>query len=229
MVTRSQAKHTNGDADGSNGATNGSSIDNNGVAKNGKSKDGAGGGELINGVAKSAYKRNVNLGFLAALVFMSTVTWLVWTDRVRLSGIVTEDKLTGFGLKSEFVFRNLIVGVLWLIFNVHAVIVNRVRTPALDPLNGHEHLTLTNRNILTNSIEQFVITAITQLSVISYLNGYLVVRVIPLMNLFYLVGRIAFFAGYPRYRTFGWVTTSLPPMVAASYAVYKYGTHLGIY
>ena len=222
MQTRRQAKQqaeTETDTD--------SPIADNYSANDSKPKNGE---VLVRGVPVKTFMRNIHLGTLAALIFIGVSTWIVWTGRVNLAGSVTAEKLTGFGVKSEFVFRYQILSVLWLLFNVQAVIYNRLREPqALDPLSGSEHATQANRNILQNSVEQLLITLITQLSVISYLNGYYVIRVIPLMNLFYFVGRITFFIGYPRYRTFGFITTQAPPLIAAAFAAYRFGTHLGIY
>jgi len=224
MQTRRQAKQQVEQTESESPVENNQTTSTNGVSK---AKNGQ---ELIRGVPVKTFLRNIHLGMLASLVFVGTVTWVVWTGRVNLAGNVTAEKLTGFGVKSEFVFRYQILSVLWLLFNVQAVIYNRLKVPqALDPLSGHESATQANRNILQNSVEQLLITLITQLSVISYLSGYYVIRVIPLMNLFYFIGRIAFFIGYPRYRTFGFITTQVPPLIAAAFAAYRFGTHLGIY
>lgn len=184
---------------------------------------------VVNGVPIDVYKRNIALGFLASFTFIGLLSWIILSGTVNLAGSVNADKLNGYGLKAEFTFRYLILGAAFLVFNVQAVISKRVGTAALDPLNGREDLTLANRNILQNSLEQFVITVVSQLSLISYLPGVQVVRVIPLLNFLFFFGRIAFFVGYPRYRTFGFITTWVPTIAANSYSLYKFGSHLGIY
>lgn len=209
-------------------------------SKNGQSATSDGSGEdqpspvksrkdlVVSGIPMKTWARNILLGIAASVLTMAAATYLVVDGHIKLSGSVNPEKLNGFGLKAEFVFRNLILGVIWLLFNILLVITKR-KGRAIDPLAGHEDLTLAYRNILTNSLEQFVISIVTQLSLISYLSGPQVVKIIPLLNFFYFFGRIFFTLGYPKFRTFGFVMTAIPSGLAALYSFYKYGVHLGIY
>ena len=78
-----------------------------------------------------------------------------------------------------------------------------------------------------------LLSLITQVSLIAFLTADETLKLIPLLNLLWVVGRVTFYLGYPKYRSFGFATTYMPSCLAAIYAAYKmanvqYGLKLNI-
>jgi len=70
-------------------------------------------------------------------------------------------------------------------------------------------------NILVDTVEQFILTFMNQLILASYLPE-VKIHLILLANLYFFVGRMAYFVGYlksPYYRAFGLTVSGLPSVV----------------
>lgn len=128
-----------------------------------------------------------------------------------------------FGSKLELTARYWTLPIFWLTFNVLTVISRRMIHPtALNPLGLGEKFTQREKNILINSIEQVVISIIAQISMLTYLEGEQVTRVIPMVNSLFLIGRITFWLGYPFYRTFGFIFTFFPSLLMVFFSLYRF-------
>ena len=191
-----------------------------------KAKSGRNRKELvINDVPAGRYIQRILVGASASIVTMTLIAWTVWTGRISLTGNFATDKMSGFGSKLEFTLRFLILPVLWLLVSDLIVMLTRViRLEALDPLNEHEDLVEVGNNVLRNTMEQLILTTMAQLSLISYLPAADVARVIPFMNITFLIGRITYYAGYPKLRTYGFTMTFLPTAAAILFVAYKFIT-----
>jgi len=90
-----------------------------------------------------------------------------------------------------------------------------------NPLQGNDHLgsIQLNQRILQNTLEQLAIHTLSLLSLATYL-GPATIKFIPLLCAFFTVGRFFFWLGYPRYRTFGFVMTMMPTLVAIGFNIY---------
>ena len=88
--------------------------------------------------------------------------------------------------------------VATLIFAISAVIAGRVKNP--NPLAGKEHLVQLQKNILTNTLEQFTVYFTTSMVLACYLQGP-EMRLVALYAMAFTVGRILFNIGY----RIGWV------------------------
>lgn len=73
-------------------------------------------------------------------------------------------------------------------------------------------------------MEQFVLAVVSQTAVLPYLTATQVLHMIPLFNGLFLIGRILFWMGYPKRRSFGFVTGMVPSSIAIWYAVYQFTT-----
>lgn len=108
----------------------------------------------------------------------------------------------------------------------------RIWSGAIDPTSGHEDNVYVGNKILTNSLEQSVISIVAQLTFLAVASpsGQLVSRLIPLINVYYAIGRLAFFFGYPRRRLFGMVTGLSPvgTLIGATWII-AFGKLFGIY
>lgn len=78
-------------------------------------------------------------------------------------------------------------------------------------------------------MEQVFLSAMLQLAFASFAEPALIKNLIPAVNVVQFVGRIAFFFGYPYYRTLGYVLTSFPNTLLLGYNVFKFGSYLGFY
>ncbi|CAG2162927.1 unnamed protein product [Oppiella nova] len=74
----------------------------------------------------------------------------------------------------------------------------------------------------TNTLEQFLFNAVNQLILSTYLSESNL-RLIPLLNLYFLIGRITYWIGYqiaPKYRTFGFTVTFWPSVAVFTLNAY---------
>ena len=102
------------------------------------------------------------------------------------------------------------------------VISKRVASPAILPTSGYEHLTQVANNIFRNSSEHFLMHMISQLILITYLTAEQTLNLIPTLNLLFILGRILFFFGYPKYRSLGFFIYYVPLMSMMGYIGYRY-------
>lgn len=180
----------------------------------------------------STYPFHAKVILVVALATGSAmVTWLLYHSLNGKLAILQPGKPwspQSFSSKLEFTARYWILPAFWLLFNVCTVICCRIIHPiALDPLGQGEGFTLRERNILTNSIEQAVISILVQICTITYLEGEQVARVIPMVNGLFILGRLLYWLGYPIYRTFGFVLSFVPNFLMVFFALYRFlYTHL---
>lgn len=161
------------------------------------------------------------LGVLLAFGFLATITWLVVNEHVRLSGVTTASQLTTFSNKLQFTLKYWTGSVIWLIIATLNVGSRRAGAGAINPLAGNDHLLAGPKNIALNSNEQFIQSTASQLILITFLTGTQTVVYIPLINLFFVTGRVMFALGYPNFRSLGFYTSSLPTMASVSYVAYR--------
>lgn len=135
--------------------------------------------------------------------------------------------MENFCQKLSFTAKYWVLPLSWLVINCHLVAMSRIMTLAINPLSDNEHVIEAIKNVFTNSIEQFLLSAFSQIILIVYLNEKQVSALIPLINLLHLVGRIFFWLFYPRFRSYGFILTFLPTNIALGYGLYKlFATHV---
>lgn len=175
--------------------------------------------------------RIATFAFFLSLLSMAGFLYLVMNDIVKLyPNSIKLESLKGFSSRAEFALRyqSLLFG--WLIFSIHSVIYSRLTTKALNPLvESTEKHAQKNKNILTNSFEQILISSLLQLIFVSFAEHIYTLKLIPAINIIQFLGRITFFAGYPLYRTFGMTLTLLPNTLLAGYNLYKLGSYMSFY
>lgn len=172
------------------------------------------------------------LAFIASYSLIGAVLYFSLNDTLRLypKSITKPDALKGFNARFEYSVRYQTLQVSWLVFMVFSVIFVRFTKRALNPLvPGTEAVAQGQKNILTNSIEQTLISVLLQFAFASFAEPSLVMKIIPAVNFLALFGRIAFFFGYPMYRTFGMNLTITPNLMLAVYNMYKFGSFLDFY
>jgi len=169
------------------------------------------------------------IGTSAAVLAMSALAFLVLGNYVNLSGRVLDSQLwdASYYHRLEFTMRYQVLGAGWLAFSVCYVIYRRMTTKAYDPTTARDHVSLTiAKNNLSNSVEQFLLSFFAQIIALSYLDESCVLKLIPLVNLYFIVGRIGFLVGYPIYRDFGISLTFLPSFFLTLYNFYSFLKYL---
>lgn len=162
---------------------------------------------------------------LLAICVCFTATILVYTGRVKILSPRNHVSLDTFSEKIEFAARYWVLGIFWLYITTHYVTLRRFFSKAINPLSGNESLVEDAVKINTNSVEQFFIVVVAQITVIASLKPDKIITMIPLMNALYITGRILFWMGYPKYRGFGMTMTMFPATLAMYFSLHKLFTH----
>ena len=118
--------------------------------------------------------------------------------------------------------RHQVLGALTVVWCLIHVSVNRALSAAINPLSGHEASVEKANRILSNTLEQFVLNAVNQLILSTYLSESNL-RLIPLLTAYFVIGRIAFWIGYqiaPKYRALGYTLTFWPSLVITGLNAY---------
>lgn len=185
-------------------------------------------------LTKEGRQRVIKVGFVlsaSALLFMLGLALLVYKDFVRFyPSNMRAETLKGFASRMEYALRYQTLLVFWLMFNILITIYGRLTTKALNPLDEttEDNVQLL-KNVLTNSFESVVVSVFSQLIFISFAEPELILTTIPLINIIQFIGRVAFFAGYPLHRAFGYQCTIIPNLILNIYNMYRLGSFVGIY
>lgn len=206
-------------------------------ASNGpKKQPAAGSGSSGKSSSKSSSSRHTPLSIadmvFATILFVTAIVMVLGATHLanqgRLSVLQPKDRkavlsnLTTFAAKLEFTAKYWILGLVWLYFHLHVVIMNRVFNKAENPLAGHEDRVQAEKNVFSNSIEQFLISIASQTAALAYLSPVQVLNIIPLFNGLFLAGRVLFWLGYPKRRSFGFTTSMIPSTIAIFYTAYQF-------
>jgi len=172
----------------------------------------------------NAWKR-ITLGSMFAIISIALLSIVVIDDNYlnfNISGKITVFELSNYWHKMEFVLCHQIVGLTCLLVNMYYVCLKRGTSAAVDPLSGHEDIPLKAKNIMTNTLEQFLMSAFAQIISVSFIEVKLLIKIIPIVNLLFLIGRLTFWLGYPKYRTFGFMCTTIPNTLLITYNLFKF-------
>jgi hypothetical protein len=163
---------------------------------------------------------------ISGTLFIWIFMFLVFFDVVNFGKLAKTkaQNLVDIQSKIAFVLQHSTPGVMWLLVCMGSVIFIRVRSPAMDPISGNEKLTETVKNNFTNSLEQFVMSVMSQLILVTHLSPENTLKYIPVLTFLFILGRITFWLGYPNYRSFGFITTNTPILVTMCYNFYKFFT-----
>ena len=162
--------------------------------------------------------------FCAGLAFVAVFAHLVINEKINFQKLIktTPKKLPDIQSRMGFVVVHLTPGIAWIVISMCFVAFKRLGSPAIDPLYGYEKVVQSAKNNLTNSVEQFLMLSVSQLILAVHLSAKTLINVIPALNICFIIGRITFWLGYPRYRSFGFVVTQTPIMASILYNIYKY-------
>ncbi|XP_033728030.1 transmembrane protein 79-like [Pecten maximus] len=134
-----------------------------------------------------------------------------------------------------FTLRWQICGAFVLFMGMRGVMYIREKNDcAADPMNSRGvQLTQLARNILQNTLEQYLLHFVAQMILCTYLTSE-TMKVIPLLVVLFVVARIAFKVGYekePMVRCYGFSSSMLPTLLTCVYCLYCfviYGAGYGV-
>lgn len=123
----------------------------------------------------------------------------------------------------HFTLRWQLFSVFMVLMAVHGVGQKRSGSSAMDPIKGNaEHLVQVQKNILQNTVEQYILHLIGQIVLCSYLSSDSM-KAIPLLVSLFVIGRITYRIGYtraPMQRAFGFALTFFPSVLTLIYCVF---------
>lgn len=172
----------------------------------------------------SSEKLLAGLFIVVAMIIIPAVVFFAYNGNLRILPPRDHVHLATFSSKIEFTARYWILGLVWLYISLHLVVWKRVTTRAANPLSGNEQYVSAYANIFTNSIEQFVMSVVGQITLITFLDSEKIISLIPVINVFYFIGRLFFWFGYPKKRSFGFTMTMAPISMAIIFSAYRFVT-----
>ena len=129
-----------------------------------------------------------------------------------------EDRF-GYALRCTFPM------LLLLMFAALKVMALRASSAALDPLAGNEGIVLLHKNILTNTLEQFVVSVMLMLVATSLFMSKEEMKLVALFAFSFMVGRILYRSGYcckdNAYRGFGMAISLYSQVVLLAVICYR--------
>jgi len=172
-------------------------------------------------------QKRASIASLVCFVFIGILSFVIFDDQyLNLGlnlGVNNSVQISSYWHKLEFVVCYQTIGISWILFNMFYVISKRCNTKAIDPLDKEaEEEVAVAKNIMQNSIEQFLMSAFAQIISISFLDKSILIKVIPLINLLFVLGRVTFWLGYPKYRTFGFMCSAIPNTLLINYNLIKF-------
>lgn len=164
------------------------------------------------------------IAFFLSTTLVAVTFNLAWNGKFKVLQIKSVDPkdLHSFESKLQFTAKYWILPLVWLITRWQAVVHKRIMSRAIDPLSGNEYIVEEANKILNNSLEQFILSLFSQIILLAYITPEQTMTLIPLINGWHLVGRIAFWLGYPMYRTFGVMSTMTPTVISITFCLYRF-------
>jgi len=171
-------------------------------------------------------RRRTRLESIATIVFIAVLSFIFLDDRylrLNIGGNSSGVQVSSYWHKLELVLCYQSLAVFWLLFNLFYVISRRCKSGLLDPLAANNDARVVEANhIFHNSIEQFLLSVFAQIISISFIDKSILIKLIPLINILFIVGRISFFYGYPNRRTFGFLCSAIPTTLLIHYNLIKF-------
>ena len=181
----------------------------------------------VDPTTKLTFSQIAAIGIFVGVTVLASISYLFLTGKVALHGKVSPSGLQDFGRRMEFVVRFQTLNVVWLLLTIVFTVSRRLATGALNPLDGNEHALSAQKQVLQNSFEQFVLHVANQLILASNMAPDLLIRVIPLTNVLFIIGRLLFWLGYPKYRTAGFLINASTTSIVTGYNLLSFLKFIG--
>jgi len=172
------------------------------------------------------YQKRATIASTVCVVFIGILSFIVLDEQylnLNIGVNPSSVQISSYWHKLEFVVCYQIIGISWILFNMFYVISKRINSKSIDPTESEgESEVVVAKNIMQNSIEQFLMSSFAQIISISFIERSLLIKVIPLINILFVIGRITFWLGYPKYRTFGFMCSAIPNTLLINYNLIKF-------
>lgn len=163
--------------------------------------------------------------------YLSIVTVILVVSLVGFfkfhKSIIHLPRMTSIIDRLNYTLQMQVFNLIPLFVTLGLVIYHRMVNGAINPLSGHDVLIEKPIRIMTNTVEQTLMAALSQLTLASYISSDYMFMM-PFLVTLYVIGRFLFIVGYmihPKYRGFGFVTTMSSNFIAFTMAL-AYGTGL---
>lgn len=171
--------------------------------------------------------------FGLSLSFMVATTSQVLRGKLSLvpKDLSKLNNLNGYVDKFQFTSLYLSIPLLFLSFQIISTILKRLTLGKIDPKfedENEDEWYLTSM-LLRNTTEQFVISALSQIVLITFLSPRQTAQFIPLISLFFVIGRITFQMGYVKSRAFGIFLNVLPAFLICLFSAFKFAVYQEIF
>ena len=131
---------------------------------------------------------------------------------------------TDLASRLAFALRCSLPMVVVLFAAIVLVAIKRAATAAVNPLSGNEGIVQLEKNVLSNTFEQFVISFTLMMIAATYLDSPQMLKLLPLYSFLFVVGRILFRIGYginPLFRTVGMSITFNATIIIFGVVIYS--------
>ncbi|KAL5460486.1 hypothetical protein EMCRGX_G033937 [Ephydatia muelleri] len=141
--------------------------------------------------AKLNFKGSFSIQYAIAVALVSAIYYSGYYH-VSIVPLPTSIDLVA---KLSYTIRCAFPMVLVLFFFIMNVGNKRFVTAAIDPLGGNEHIVQLEKNVLTNTLEQFVLSFTLMLVAATYLDTVEKMKIIALYSFAFVIGRVLFRIG----------------------------------
>ena len=146
------------------------------------------------------------LGIGSTLLFAYLAYYHVDFIPVPVAASLSDTNTVELSVRLSYALRCTFPMVLVLFVGVALVGNKRALTDAINPLSGNENMVQVEKNFLTNTLEQFVISFAMMMIVASISETPQQLKLLPIYATMFVVARVVFYFGYrvhPLYRTVG--------------------------
>jgi uncharacterized membrane protein YciS (DUF1049 family) len=126
--------------------------------------------------------------------------------------------------KLTFALKWQILNAVALAIGIFAVALGRNKPESFNPIIAQDDYRMkVNQRYLQNTLEQFSLATVVQLCLATWLESR-DLKIIPLICILFLIGRICFLVGYrirPEFRIFGFGFSWFPNIFSLLYCLYR--------
>ena len=162
--------------------------------------------------------------FLIQLVLAILIQAVIFYGGYLLCDRIPVPASMDYGTRFAYTFRWTFPMVLVLLVTIQQTANRRGTTAAGNPLAGMEHLVQVFKNIVTNTLEQLMVSLLLMLTAVTYCDTPDWIKIIPIYAITFTVGRILFIIGYrisPLYRVTGILINFFSSFALAGYVSYQ--------
>lgn len=168
------------------------------------------------------YQRTVLPLMIASITITTILLTMALFDQLPWT-ITIENNARTLLFEKRFILtiQLLFIDAFALLFAIFAVINRRVTTIAINPLDPKGQVLVEQRQrILQNTLEQLVVKVILSLTLCTVLQPN-ELMLLPVFTFLFILGRLTFALGYPKYRSFGFLMNLSSTIFIVGLIIYR--------